>query len=174
MMVDVHIKDGQTILRLTARGQVVTLIRRSAEKLEEERAIRCWIDRGRGDGFENGRVQYLSRSAIAWVEQILPPDRNEFLREHAPEFLEQLLAREAAAKEPTPDPTTNTPRLREEVLAMMRQVAELTPEGRTVLRYVDCGPRSAVPGHGRPMLSSKFSTGGGSQQMTLKTDAGRR
>lgn len=50
----------------------------------------------------------------------------------------------------------------------MRKVVDRCPKtGVTRERYVDMGPRSAVPGHGQPVMRNVVATGGGSKLMRL-------
>lgn len=79
MMIDVSIKDGRTTYRFIKRALFVTLVRRTAFKLEEYDSVKCWVRRHPEDEWMAAKLQYLNDSSIGLVEQVDPKERDIFL-----------------------------------------------------------------------------------------------
>lgn len=95
MVLDVYMHDHRTVFRLRARGDLVQLVRRRANTIDQHRAIPAWVDSGQGEGWYPVRLMALNPHTIAWVEQVDLGDRDRFLAEHDPDQLEQIKQREA-------------------------------------------------------------------------------
>lgn len=95
MMIDVHLRDGQTVVRCASRSALATLIQRDVVNIEGHRPLRVWIDRGQAEGFALARVQYIAKGSIAWIEQIAGETRDRFLTQHDPGLLAHFQAKEA-------------------------------------------------------------------------------
>jgi uncharacterized protein YehS (DUF1456 family) len=101
MVIDVHLTDWRTVMRFASRGPLVQLVRRDPQAIDEDRAVRVWINREQGEGFQACRVQYLRKHVIALVVQVPREERDAFLAEHAPDYLERILEKEAAREATT-------------------------------------------------------------------------
>jgi hypothetical protein len=95
VMLDVHLNDGRTVLRIESRQQLVGLLLRDPARLEQERCKRVWIDRGAGEGWQQVPMMYLRKATIGWIEQLAGEARNAFLTRYAPELLEEFNRRQA-------------------------------------------------------------------------------
>jgi hypothetical protein len=90
VMLDVHLNDGRTIMRLESRQHLTGLLVRDADRLEQERCKRAWINRGQGELWQPLRILYLRKATIGWMEQVPIDERDSFLAKHAPELLEEF------------------------------------------------------------------------------------
>jgi hypothetical protein len=91
VMLDVHLNDGRTIMRLESRQHLTGLLVRDADRLEQERCKRAWINRGQGELWQPLRILYLRKATIGWIEQVpiderdsRPPTRHRPLRHRPP------------------------------------------------------------------------------------------
>lgn len=98
MMVDVHIRDNRTVMRFSSRDALRRVTQRDIDELEDLKAYKIWIDRGRGDGFQRTRLMQLHPASVSFVEQLSGEQRDAFLAEHDPELLAQFREREREAK----------------------------------------------------------------------------
>lgn len=70
MMVDVYMKDGQTIFRFSKRVALVAAIKREPLDLAEpdSRSLRAWVKWQRQDPeWQTVRVQHIAKGSIAFV-----------------------------------------------------------------------------------------------------------
>lgn len=92
MMIDAHLTDGRTTLRFASRGPLITLVQRDPTTLDTNTSVRCWINRGQGEGFLPCRLQYVRKHTLGWVEQLDHEMSATFLAEHAPELERKRVA----------------------------------------------------------------------------------
>jgi hypothetical protein len=99
MMVDVHLADGRTTFRFARRGQMVTLMCRKPQELGEgdgTGSVWAWVRWHPENPFEPIRLQQLRPASVAFVRQVLPDERDEFLAS-LPEDQRPVMPRPLAA-----------------------------------------------------------------------------
>lgn len=78
-MVDVHMTDGRTVFRAMSRGTMVKLFRKDLEEFDEGRAESVWVMWHPQAEWELLRVHYMKKHSVAWVREVPPKERDEFL-----------------------------------------------------------------------------------------------
>ncbi|MET0601874.1 MAG: hypothetical protein ABW167_07780 [Baekduia sp.] len=88
MMVDVHLRDGRTILRFRTRGAFQAAIKSDPLTLDERRPVKCWrtyevVQGGTGDiirqQWEQTACHHLGKPSVANVMAVSDEDRRDFI-----------------------------------------------------------------------------------------------
>lgn len=79
-MIDVFLKDGQTVFRLQRRVQLVQLVKRDAEFLEDDGPIPAYAlwQRNESQEWEPANLMFLHRGSIAFVRKVEREDAEIF------------------------------------------------------------------------------------------------
>lgn len=78
MMIDVHMADGRTTFRFKSRGQFIDLISRNLSKLDENRAVACWVRWHAEEEFIPCRIMSVRANSVAYTQAVFGDERDAF------------------------------------------------------------------------------------------------
>lgn len=77
MMVDVHLYDG-IVFRCKSRGQMIALLKRDPQLLDEHGPISTWVRWHPESEWEPARACYFRKASIRLVVMVPPAERQAF------------------------------------------------------------------------------------------------